>query len=261
VRTLSLAFLLLAALGAAACAKRGVAAEPQSYCRAEFFEGSRFTVCDNRGGQFMLFAAAKDETPLRSFAEIARHVNAERVAFAMNAGMFDEDGRPIGLAEVAGKQSHTVNLRDGGGNFHLKPNGVFMVLCAGSPAIFQSDRIPEFRCRPRLATQSGPMLVIDGNLHPKLQADGTSRYIRNGVGVRDGRALFVISEGAVSLGKFARFFRDGLKTPNALYFDGSISSLWDPANGRQDSHSPLGPIIVALKPEASKPGPSAPARP
>ena len=45
-----------------------------------------------------------------------------------------------------------------------------------------------------------------------------------------------------------RFFREALKTPDALYFDGSVSSLWDPADSRQDSHAPLGPIIVAFKP-------------
>jgi uncharacterized protein YigE (DUF2233 family) len=92
------------------------------------------------------------------------------------------------------------------------------------------------------------MLVIGGKLHPKFDPDGPSRYIRNGVGVtKDGKPLFVISDDPVSFGKFARFFRDGLRTPNALYFDGAVSSLWDPAAGRQDAHKPLGPIIVALK--------------
>ena len=170
------------------------------------------------------------------------------VAFAMNAGMFDEDGHPIGLARTSSGEVHRVNLRDGPGNFHLKPNGVFMVTCGGAHAIYPSDAIPQFRCAPRLATQSGPMLVIAGKLHPKFENDGRSRLIRNGVGVRDGKAVFVISNDPVSLGKFARFFRDSLNTPDALYFDGSVSSLWDPANGRQDSHSLLGPIIVAFKP-------------
>ena len=166
----------------------------------------------------------------------------------MNAGMFDTAGRPIGMTTVNGMPVHKINRRDGYGNFHLKPNGVFMITCGGSAEIFRSDAIPQFRCAPQLSTQSGPMLVIEGKLHPKLEPDGTSRNIRNGVGVRGGKALFVISQDPVSLGKFARFFRDRLKTPNALYFDGSVSSLWDPANGRQDSRSPLGPIIVAFKP-------------
>ncbi|MEO6225798.1 MAG: phosphodiester glycosidase family protein, partial [Sphingomicrobium sp.] len=82
-----------------------------------------------------------------------------------------------------------------------------------------------------------------------------SRLIRNGVGVSSGgRAMFAIADGPVSFGKFARFFRDGLHTPNALYFDGVVSSLWDPAGARQDSMTELGPIIVAFKSGASAPG-------
>ena len=213
----------------------------------------------------LLFAASSKELPLRSFADVARKMDVNQVAFAMNAGMFDEDGRPIGSTIVKGKEVKALNLRDGPGNFHLKPNGVFIVTGGGTAMIARSDAIPEFRMAPQLQTQSGPMLVIAGKLHPKLDHDGSSRLIRNGVGTRDGKALFVISEDPVSLGKFARFFRDALKKPDALYFDGSVSSLWDPANGRQDSLSPLGPMIVVLKPAkitsgASKPGRAAPAK-
>lgn len=234
----------------AACGKGDASARaPVSACEQQLFEGSRFTVCDPKDGRLELYAATSSEAPIRSFAELQSRIDASHVAFAMNAGMFDEAGRPIGMTIANGKSIRKVNTRDGYGNFHLKPNGVFMVLCGGKrAAIFKSDAIPEFRCAPRLGTQSGPMLVIDGKLHPKFEADGQSRHIRNGVGVRDGKALFVITEDFVSFGKFARFFRDRLKTPDALFFDGSVSSLWDPANGRQDSHAPLGPIIVAFKP-------------
>lgn len=232
----------------AACGDGNAAVkQPESACRQQRFEDSRFTVCDPKGGRLQLFAATPLEKPVRSFAELQAKLDPAKVAFAMNAGMFDEAGRPIGMASVGGLPVHKVNTRDGYGNFHLKPNGVFMITCGGAAAIFRSDAIPQFRCAPRLSTQSGPMLVIGGKLHPKLDPDGRSRLIRNGVGVRGGKALFVISQDPVSLGKFARFFRDGLKTPDALYFDGSVSSLWDPASGRQDSHSPLGPIIVAYK--------------
>src|SRR5688500_2044889 len=211
-------------LALAACAPSAATREaPQSQCREVGFEGSRFTVCDPRGGRMQLFAAYPKEQPLRSFADVARKVDVDRVAFAMNAGMFDEEGRPIGSTIVNGAQVKALNLRDGPGNFHLKPNGVFIVTGGGGAMIARSDAIPVFRMAPQLQTQSGPMLVIAGKLHPKLDHDGSSRLIRNGVGTREGKALFVISEEPVSLGKFARFFRDGLKTPNALYFDGSVS--------------------------------------
>ena len=242
--------LILILLALAACGKGDASAKvPESACRQQLFEGSRFTVCDPKGGRLELFAAPPRGLPLRSFSDLAQKVDANSIAFAMNAGMFDADGRPIGVAIVRpGTQAHPINLRDGPGNFHLKPNGVFMV-AKGVPSITVSGPLPLERTPSiELATQSGPMLVIDGKLHPKLDPDGRSRLIRNGVGVREGKALFVISQDSVSLGKFARFFRDGLKTPDALYFDGSVSSLWDPANGRQDSHAPLGPIIVAFRP-------------
>jgi uncharacterized protein YigE (DUF2233 family) len=248
-------------LSVAGCAQSKPAPVRQSFCAERSFEGARFTVCDNRGGELRLFAAGKGDTPVRSFAGLMRRVDPDRVAFAMNAGMFDEEERPIGYAVVDGRELHKLNLKDGPGNFHLKPNGVFIAGCGRAAMVVPSDAIASLRCAPHFASQSGPMLVIDGKLHPRLQTDGQSRLIRNGVGVRDGKALFVISESAVSLGKFARFFRDELKAPNALYFDGSVSSLWDPANGQQDSHSELGPIIVAFKPEASKPGHAGHARP
>lgn len=256
MRALFLAFLL------AACSNdQPAATAEQSQCRQQSFEGSSFTVCDPRGGRLELIAAGRGEKPVRSFAELALQPGAGRVAFAMNAGMFDEDGRPIGLAAAGEKAIQKINLNDGPGNFHMKPNGVFMVTCGGAAAVYPSDGIPEFRCAPKLQTQSGPLLVSAGKLHPKIEHDGRSRLVRNGVGVRDGEALFVISEDPVSFGRFARFFRDALKTPDALFFDGSVSSLWDPANDRQDSHVPLGPIIVALKPAASAPGREAPATP
>ena len=257
MRRLAFAFLLLGACGSRAQPPQW----PISPCRIILFEGSRFTVCDPGAGKLRLFAAGRTETPLRSFAEVMANVPADQVAFAMNAGMFDEEGRPIGLAVVDGRQIHAINTRDGGGNFHLKPNGVFLLRRDGTAGIAASEA---FKLSPKIvfATQSGPMLVIDGQIHPKFDADGTSRYIRNGVGISpSGKPLFVISNEVVSFGKLTRLFRDGLHARNALYFDGSVSSLWDPAAGRQDAGVPLGPIIVALKPApATRSKESAPGR-
>ena len=75
-------------------------------------------------------------------------------------------------------------------------------------------------------------------------------HVRNGVGVADPHtAWFVISEGAVSFGRFARFFLDVLDCPDALYLDGGVSSLWDPGAGRQDPYSSLGPMIAVFRRE------------
>jgi uncharacterized protein YigE (DUF2233 family) len=246
VRALLLSFLLLAA-----CSKSGVAAEQrQSPCSAHSFEGSQFTVCDPEGGRVELVAAGPNEQPTRRLADLETSLGARAnlVEFAMNAGMYDEDGRPIGLAIAEGQQKHAINRRKGGGNFHLMPNGVFQVRKDGRAEIVTTQNwtpSPDIR----IATQSGPMLVIDGRLHPAFDPDGSSRYIRNGVGIAsDGHPLFVISDDAVSLGRFGRFFRDELKARNALFFDGAVSALWDPANGRRDLTKPLGPMVIAFKP-------------
>jgi uncharacterized protein YigE (DUF2233 family) len=169
----------------------------------------------------------------------------------MNAGMFDEAGRPIGLYVEAGRERHRINLRPGPGNFHMLPNGVFAADAGGHVSIVPSARYDP-ATRPRLATQSGPMLVIDGALHPQISADGASLYLRNGVGVADpDTAWFVISDVPVSFGRLARFFRDGLGCRNALYFDGAVSSLWDPAAGRMDETFPLGPMVAVFAREGS----------
>jgi uncharacterized protein YigE (DUF2233 family) len=226
--------------------------ELKSACHAEMFEEARFTICEPGEGRIELIAAARDEAPIRQFADLEARLGkrASEVAFAMNGGMYDEDGRPIGLAIAEGRQVHAINSRKGGGNFHLTPNGVFQVRLDGRAEIVTSGK---WKASPsiRLATQSGPMLVIDGKLHPAFSPDGSSRYIRNGVGIApDGRPRFVISDDAVSLGKFARFFRDQLKCRNALFLDGAVSALWDPAAGRRDVTKPLGPIVMAFKPSA-----------
>ena len=98
------------------------------------------------------------------------------------------------------------------------------------------------------ATQSGPMLVLDGRIHPRFSADGESRLVRNGVGVADPRtAFFVISEDPVSFGRLARFFRDALGCRDALFLDGTVSSLWDPSAARQDGYASLGPLIAVFR--------------
>ena len=250
MRALPLLILILAG-----CSNAPAPVEPPpSACNQQSFEGSRFSVCDPGNGAIELVAAGRDETPVRQFADLEQRLGprAAKVAFAMNAGMYDEDGRPIGLAIVDGKQKHRINRNEGGGNFHLMPNGVFQLRDDGAAEIVTSKA---WRPSPaiRFATQSGPMLVIDGKLHPAFEHDGTSRHVRNGVGIApNGRALFVISEGPVSFGKFARFFRDRLKARDALFFDGAVSALWDPANGRRDITRPLGPMVVAFKAESEK---------
>ena len=259
----ALLLLLLAGCESSQQAPQEPARVAESPCSSRMFEGSRFTVCAAKGAPIEVFTSDASGTPFRSFAELEASLGkrAEQVALGMNAGMYDEEGDAIGLLIEGGKQLHRINRRGGGGNFGLLPNGVFVVRESGKAEVVPTKDF-EAADDIALATQSGPMLVIDGKLHPKFDPDGESRNIRNGVGIApDGTPVFAISEDVVSFGKFARLFRDEIKAKDALYFDGSVSSLWDPANGRRDARAELGPMVVVFKPSASAPDREGRARP
>lgn len=227
-----------------------------SACEAVTFEDAKFTHCvaDPAKDRIELVDAAPGGAPYRSFKAFAgaRPADAPPVVFAINGGMFDGAGKPIGYYVENGKRLKELNRADGPGNFHMKPNGVFYGANGKWHVRTSDDFYHTVGDRPDFGTQSGPMLVINGKLHPQITDDGPSRIQRDGVGIdRAGRAHFVISEGAVSFGKIARYFRDVLKTPDALYLDGGVSSLWDPASGRTDSAAPLGPMIVVTSKQAA----------
>ena len=214
------------------------------------FDSERYTVCTYDSAHDELRLADRDgRTYLRSFENLSRTLGRDgaRVRFAMNAGMFNDRGAPIGLYVENGVRSHRISLRHGAGNFHLLPNGVFWQDATGDVHVTESRADAAEPHAPRFATQSGPMLVIDGALHPRFSEDGDSRLTRNGVGVSDAHtAYFVISETDVSFGKFARFFRDRLHCRNALFLDGNVSSLWAPSLNRRDDARLLGPMLVVL---------------
>jgi uncharacterized protein YigE (DUF2233 family) len=219
-------------------------------CATRVFEGANFTVCpfDSAKHDLSLVWKGADGKALRAFAAVKQALGADasRVRFGMNAGMYGVSGAPVGL--YAGKDGQRpVNTNSGAGNFFLKPNGVFSMDASGVMRVEATDAYVAAGRKPAWATQLGPMLVIGGVLHPSIQPDGPSRLIRNGVGVANARtAYFVISDDPVSFGKLARFFRDQLGCPDALYLDGVVSSLWLPSSNRMDSAHDLGPMVVVL---------------
>ena len=237
------AFFLLC-LGAPAHAQAPPSADA---CRPVTAEGSDYTVCtvDLRRYEVALFWRGPDGQPFGGFSPLLKTPQGARLVFAMNAGMYQEDRSPVGLYVENGQELKRANTANGPGNFHMKPNGVFYV--AGQTAgVVETGRYLRQRPKVDYATQSGPMLVIDGEIHPKISENGPSRKIRNGVGVRDRHtAVFAISERPVTFGEFARLFRDELGCANALFLDGSVSSLFAPELRRQDSLMPLGPMVGA----------------
>lgn len=212
------------------------------------FQGKRFTVCrvDPRETKLELYLRDESGTAFTTFDRLDTWLRSRgrQLVFAMNAGMFHPDFSPVGLYVEHGKQLRPLNLRKGKGNFSLMPNGVFAVVDSKATVV-ESSQYYTLKGQVSLATQSGPLLVIDGRIHQAFMPNSNSRLYRNGVGVsRDGRAVFAITEEPVNFYEFALLFRDGLECPNALFLDGSISSLYAPELGRNDFSMGLGPIIA-----------------
>ena len=225
-------------------------------CAPLLHDGVSYTVCtvDPRVDRLRLFWSAGDVGPYGSLRALRSKLAADRthLRFAMNAGMYDWRLAPIGLYVENGRQVKPLNLADGEGNFHLKPNGVFY-LQGKTAGVVDAARYGTLRVKPDFATQSGPMLVIDGRIHPRFSGYAKSMKYRNGVGVRaDRMVVFAISSAPVTFPRFAALFRDMLKCPNALYLDGSVSSL--AADGpvgsiNQGDVWPIGPMIGVTEPD------------
>lgn len=235
MRTVTAALCFSWLLGIAAPSARA-----EDACTQRTFENQAFTVCaaDLERHDVRLFLTQADGSNYSHPEALPR----EKLLFATNAGMFTPEYRPAGLYVENGVERVPVNTRQGGGNFHLQPNGVFWIK-NGAASVSTTQDFVKANIDPDYATQSGPMLVIAGSLNPKFNANGPSRYIRNGVGVHDATHIyFAISQEPVSFGVFARLFRDALQCPNALYLDGSISQLFIPAM-TSERGLPLGPLI------------------
>ncbi len=223
-------------------------ARAEGPCRNTTFEGAPYTVCEvQAGADLRVFQTAPDGAPYASFGRVDAALKAEgrHLAFAMNGGMYHPDRAPVGLLIVDGMERAPVVTSAGPGNFGLLPNGVFCIRPDGQYAVIESRRYAADHPDCRFATQSGPLLVIGGALHPRFLPGSDSVYRRNGVGVSaDGsRAVMAISGRAVNFDTFARFFRDALGLPDALYLDGQISRLYAPDLRRNDFGFAMGPIL------------------
>ena len=217
-------------------------------CEGAEDAGNRYTVCTVDAAQETLrtFLYDPEGVPWGQFGTLdaALSEDGKRLAFAMNAGMYHEDRDPVGYYVEDGEEAMQVVSNAGPGNFGLLPNGL---LCIRDDRADVIETRAFLRRKPECdyATQSGPMLVIDGALHPRFFADSDSRYVRNGVGTSDDgtRAVFVISENAVTFHDFASFFRDTLEIDQALFLDGNVSRLYAPEAGRRDIGRTMGPIV------------------
>ena len=222
-------------------------------CQDFKFQEAPFTACTAKipEDDIRLFLYDKTGNIYGQFQKLDNFLKEERlnIIFATNGGMYHADRSPVGMYVENFKKFSPLIIGDGPGNFGLLPNGVF---CFNKKEfmILETEKFARSKIQCQYATQSGPLLVIDGKIHPKFIKNGTSKFVRSGVGIsRDGsKAIFLISNQAVNFHHFASTFLDRLEIDNALYLDGNISRLYSPKLNRIDFGFDIGPIIAVVAP-------------
>jgi uncharacterized protein YigE (DUF2233 family) len=170
----------------------------------------------------------------------------QELVFAMNGGMYKQDNSPQGLFIENGETVISLDTSTGKGNFYLKPNGVFYITANNVPIICRTENFNNDG-QIRYATQSGPMLLIDGRMHPAFKDGSTNLNLRNGVGILpDGKVIFAMSKKEINFYDFASYFK-ALGCKNALYLDGLVSRTYLPEKNWTQTDGNFGVIIAVTK--------------
>ena len=171
--------------------------------------------------------------------------NNKKLVFAMNAGMYKKDGEPQGLYIEDGKILAPIDTLSGNGNFYLKPNGVFYITSQNVAKICNTNQFKGGNIK--YATQSGPMLLIDGRIHSAFKEGSTNLNIRNGVGtLENGKVVLAMSKKEINFYDFANYFKmQGCK--NALYLDGLVSRTYLPSKNWIQTDGNFGVILSVTR--------------
>jgi uncharacterized protein YigE (DUF2233 family) len=169
----------------------------------------------------------------QSFNGLAKTLAKQKknILFATNSGIFGQDQSPLGWHVEKGVKLQALNQvtrKDATGNFSLIPNGVFFTDKAGQHHVLETEEFLKNQHKYNAvdATQSGPMLIIDGKMHPKFFATSDSLKYRSGVCVNNDKTYFAVTQKPINFYYFAKFFQDELGCDNALYLDGTLSQLY-----------------------------------
>lgn len=216
-------------------------------------EDDRFTDYSIQKVDNTLLMVWKDSSgkPLNNFSNLKKLVEQQgkQLLFATNGGMYTQTSSPLGLYIENGVQHTPLNTRSASGNFYLKPNGVFYIARNNTAHIVTTPNMDDYALQQaKFATQSGPMLLVDGDIHPEFKEGSANTHIRNGVGILpNGGVVFSISNQPVNLYDFANHFKQ-LGCKNALYLDGFVSKMyWEEKNKTGSDKDRFGVMIAVVK--------------
>jgi uncharacterized protein YigE (DUF2233 family) len=201
---------------------------------------------DLRNETLRMFWKDGNRQPFDRFSRLKDWLAArgEDVVCATNAGIFDQDYRPLGLYVEDGIVLRKLNEpRMLMGISICSQTGVFLVR-HDQAEIVDTDRVAaeKEQILPSVlfATQSGPLLIQNEKINPLFPADSENRLIRNAVcTISQNEIVLAISRGPISFYEFAKFLRM-IGCANALYLDGKISRMYPGAD------SDIGPSFGAL---------------
>jgi uncharacterized protein YigE (DUF2233 family) len=151
------------------------------------------------------------------------------VVFATNGGIFERPEAATGLLISGGTEIHPINLANGAGNFFLKPNGILFRTDDGRWHIVESGEFEALRSKQVAtvtdATQSGPLILRKGIIHPAIQPTSQNKLLRNAACVdAKGGLHLIMTRGDGTFHEVARTAID-MACTDALYLDGVISSV------------------------------------
>lgn len=197
----------------------------------QIFEGVTYGIYRPETSNISLHWQDKEQKAYGSFSALYHALQAQnrQVLFITNAGIYSKSYRPAGLWIEKGQTLNALNTQSGSGNFHLQPNGVFLINDQGAHILTTKDYQ---RLNPSAfyALQSGPMLVINGKINPRFQPQLKSPYKRNAVCIdKEGNPAFILTlkrtQEWPNLYQFSHALKN-LSCQQALYLDGSISSWY-----------------------------------
>ena len=199
------------------------------------YKNVRYGIYQADPAQVSLHWKTADGSAYANLATLKRSLeqSGARVAFLMNAGIYSENDTPAGLWIERGQTLVPLNRKNGKGNFHIQPNGVFYIE-RGKARIQTSAAYHIGGHHPDWALQSGPLLLLDGKPNPRFVKNLSSPHKRNAVcTTADNRLYFILTEDYDLGSEWPSFHRfaealQHLGCHDALYLDGTLSGWYIP---------------------------------